>query len=995
MSDLMRIFVSLALVAVSTYASMAQHMVMSGISRQGGYSYVDGSRVHPDSLLIEGRIVESLVKRDLIDAFMIPIDDDGNPGDTIKARARYAFTHSDHVRNMSYIEFMTEHKDSTYVFEIGCPGYTSQTIVYKVERLGKRELKREMPLTELVREPHKLGEVEVVVSKVKFFHKGDTLVYNADAFQLAEGSMLDALIAQLPGVELNSNGEIKVNGEKVESLLLNGKEFFDKDRNIMLENLGAYTVNNVEVYRGQTKREKWIDDPNAQKHLTMDVKLKKEYSMGWLLNSEAGYGTEDLYTARLFASWFSNTSRFTLLGNMNNVGNNFNLSSPEHNVVSMGGGRSFTPSGRSRYKNIGLDYSFDTNNEANNFHGSFVYTGDNDARTTTANKINFFNTGDTYEYSYSGNRSRNMRLGTSHAMMFDLGRLNITGSMSGSYSSNDNSSKSLSASFNEEMEDATVEFIENLYSSATPEELAAIINRNVSKSDSEGKSGNASFSSEAIYKVPGTSDKLLFSLSSGFSVNKAHSWQDYLINFGADHVPSEHRRQYTDQSPNRDFNISGSLGYTARIRNVSLDLVYEASYSEGKNGSYMYALHKLDDMGVYGGVLPPGYESTFDPSNSNSSSNSQRNHSLQSNFRYVTQFDSGYELNIFVMPTIRLVNRHLDYWRDSKNYNIRKNNFQFSSAVVNIRFGKRSFMTESLSHALSYQYALSTSLPGLLSLVDVVDDSNPLYISEGNPDLKSSTVHHHSVSWNISGKGMVSNSLSLSYSHTNNSIVNGNSYDTSTGVSRTRMYNVNGDNDVSLSDFVHFGFGKDRCFTLSSSSTLSRRHDVDMIGTNGAAPSRTYADTWAISENVNLGWRSPNFKHNVSIVGNISNNRTRSAREGANNVNSVHVSYGLTGMCTLPGGFRINTDLNFYTRRGYGSRELDTTDAMWNLSASYTPKGNKWVFTVKGFDILQSLSNVYYSVTASGRSVSYSYTLPRYVLFTAQYRLNLQPKKRM
>ena len=144
-------------------------------------------------------------------------------------------------------------------------------------------------------------------------------------------------------------------------------------------------------------------------------------------------------------------------------------------------------------------------------------------------------------------------------------------------------------------------------------------------------------------------------------------------------------------------------------------------------------------------------------------------------------------------------------------------------------------MTESLSHALSYQYALSTSLPGLLSLVDVVDDSNPLYISEGNPDLKSSTVHHHSVSWNISGKGMVSNSLSLSYSHTNNSIVNGNSYDTSTGVSRTRMYNVNGDNDVSLSDFVHFGFGKDRCFTLSSSSTLSRRHDVDMIGTNGAA----------------------------------------------------------------------------------------------------------------------------------------------------------------
>ena len=71
-----------------------------------------------------------------------------------------------------------------------------------------------------------LKEFTVTATKVKFYNRGDTIVYNADAFVLAEGSMLDALIAQLPGAELKDNGQIFVNGRFVENLLLNGKDFF-------------------------------------------------------------------------------------------------------------------------------------------------------------------------------------------------------------------------------------------------------------------------------------------------------------------------------------------------------------------------------------------------------------------------------------------------------------------------------------------------------------------------------------------------------------------------------------------------------------------------------------------------------------------------------------------------------------------------------------------------------------------------------------------------
>ena len=90
-----------------------------------------------------------------------------------------------------------------------------------------------------------LNEVVVKASKIVFYNKGDTVIYNADAFVLAEGSMLDALIRQMPGVELKDGGAIYVNGRYVENLLLNGKDFFRDNRQMMLENLGAYTVKDI------------------------------------------------------------------------------------------------------------------------------------------------------------------------------------------------------------------------------------------------------------------------------------------------------------------------------------------------------------------------------------------------------------------------------------------------------------------------------------------------------------------------------------------------------------------------------------------------------------------------------------------------------------------------------------------------------------------------------------------------------------------------------
>ena len=136
-----------------------------------------------------------------------------------------------------------------------------------------------------------LQEVTVTASRVRFYYKGDTIVYNADEFKLADGSMLDALLKQVPGMELREDGRIYHNGQFVDDLLLDGKDLFMGDRKLMLENLPAYTVKSIAVYDKQSKENEWLGrkDESTQHHV-IDVRLKKEYKATWIANVEAGTG---------------------------------------------------------------------------------------------------------------------------------------------------------------------------------------------------------------------------------------------------------------------------------------------------------------------------------------------------------------------------------------------------------------------------------------------------------------------------------------------------------------------------------------------------------------------------------------------------------------------------------------------------------------------------------------------------------------------------------
>ena len=241
-----------------------------------------------------------------------------------------------------------------FILRFTCKGYQT---AYKPIKVIWRKKKTSLSLGLITMRQlsdmadRQLGEATITATKIKFYTKNDTLVFNASAFQLQEGSMLDGLIAQLPGVEMKPDGRIFVKGRYVESLLLNGRDFFKGDNTVLLDNLPAYMVQQVQVYEKESEMSKLAGRKVDSGKYVMDVKLKRQYAIGWLANTEWGYGTENRYLGRLFAMRYTPQSRVSAFGNLNNVNS-------RRKPDGSGGWGDFDPSGGlTATKRAGLDYN--------------------------------------------------------------------------------------------------------------------------------------------------------------------------------------------------------------------------------------------------------------------------------------------------------------------------------------------------------------------------------------------------------------------------------------------------------------------------------------------------------------------------------------------------------------------------------------------------------------------------------------------------------------
>ncbi|MBQ7526935.1 MAG: hypothetical protein IJT11_04320, partial [Bacteroidaceae bacterium] len=187
---------------------------------------------------------------------------------TLLRAADSSFVDTVHVESYKYDDKLHTYAVASikeagkYLLRFEAKGYQTRFAPLDITKMYKRESYRELKPVYLHRAPKAktqslmlagdsttiMDELVVKATKLKFYMDGDTLVYDADAFSMAEGSMLDALIKKLPGVELHGGGEITVNGRKVDALLLNGKDFFDSDRELLLDNMPSYMVKDIRSY---------------------------------------------------------------------------------------------------------------------------------------------------------------------------------------------------------------------------------------------------------------------------------------------------------------------------------------------------------------------------------------------------------------------------------------------------------------------------------------------------------------------------------------------------------------------------------------------------------------------------------------------------------------------------------------------------------------------------------------------------------------------------
>src|SRR5690606_22012579 len=149
--------------------------------------------------------------------------------------------------------------------------------------------------------------------------KSDTLEFNASSFKVRPDANVEELIKQLPGVDIDEDGKITVNGKEVNQILVNGKPFFDKDGKIALQNLPANIINKVQVTDTKTKKEELSGDKASGNNASINLTIDEKKNKGVMLKLLAGYGTDERYESSMMLNYFKGDRRISMLGSSNNI----------------------------------------------------------------------------------------------------------------------------------------------------------------------------------------------------------------------------------------------------------------------------------------------------------------------------------------------------------------------------------------------------------------------------------------------------------------------------------------------------------------------------------------------------------------------------------------------------------------------------------------------------------------------------------------------------
>lgn len=262
---------------------------------------------------------------------------------------------------------------------------------------------------ELAEQDAQIEEVVVNVEAPPIRIKKDTLEFNAASFKLRPDANVESLLKQLPGVEIDADGKITVNGKEVNQILVNGKPFFDKDGKVALQNLPSTLINKVQVTDTKTKKEEKTGTNAASNNASINLTIDEKKNKGFFGKAMGGYGTDKRYESSGIINYFKNKTKVSVLASANNI-NSVGFSMDEV-FDNMGGGRNGSKlwvngegsywyngqnfgssNGITESNLIGANYS-DEYFKKVDFSSSFFHSGTNNKNSNKTNRTNLLPTG--------------------------------------------------------------------------------------------------------------------------------------------------------------------------------------------------------------------------------------------------------------------------------------------------------------------------------------------------------------------------------------------------------------------------------------------------------------------------------------------------------------------------------------------------------------------------------------------------------------------------
>ncbi|MQP25514.1 outer membrane beta-barrel protein [Flavobacterium sp. LMO8] len=843
----------------------------------------------------------------------------------------------------------TKKNENAILFKISYIGYNDYS-----EKIENLKADKDFGSIRLEENVSSLKEVVIQSEAPPVTIKNDTLEFNASSFKVRPDANVEALLKQLPGVEIDEEGKITVNGKEVNNILVNGKPFFGKDGKIATQNLPAEIISKVQVTDTKTKEEELSGQDATSDEKTINLTIQEDKNKGVFGKANVGYGTEERYESSMLFNYFKDTQKISVLGSSNNV-NSIGFSMDEI-FDNMGGGRnrsiwvndngSFGINGMQFGGNngittsnmIGVNFADEWAKKKINPNGSYYYSNAETNNNNRTNRINLLPTGNTNTLAES--KTKSITDGHNIAMDFEI-KLDSTATLYISPSFSKSEIKNKNTGFD-----------------ATFDGTGAALNENTS--DNNWSSQNNSFKNN-IYFYKGLKKKgrgISASLNNENSKNDSDLITKTTTTFFQSGNTDDDRNQFRIDN-SKDDSFRAEIGYNEPLKD-SITLNFETSYSYKKSRDVRETYdfdNGLNSYSNYNDLL------SNDIISSTSSVTPMVGISLRKK-KIRGSISMGTEIINFNNQSTYLSNKTAV----NKNYMYPKMN-----GYLSITLGKsKSFYT---------YYSYEVNLPSANQILPFENLANPLNTVIGNADLKPN--ERYSLYTNFNNYDYATKSGFYAYAGGNynvNQIASSTTYD-SDFKATTTYQNI----DRAYNTYVGFSLNKSvkkekRTFKYGVGLQLGYNYDqgltnAELFESKGLTLNPRANMSWSIDEMITI---SPSYRYTY-ITNDFTNYIIDNTKNFKHSAKIEITSY-------WPKKVVLGSDFGY----NYNSNIADGFQKdfyLWNLSLGYNFFQDKLLAKVKVYDVLNQNISTTRTITPTAITDMENTVLQQYAMFSLTYKL--------